>query len=140
MAEDAHRTDEEHDDDVEPEDPEIRRAKFVLFAATMSLLVLAIAILLVFFQPDTQVVVTHYPNGYTETETHYVLDAAGQPVEQGRHRRWHPNAKLAEEGRHERGERTGEWRFWNEAGELDLERSGVYRAGERIAPLKPGGP
>ena len=127
------------DEDVEPEDPEIRRAKSVLFAATMSILVLVIAILLAFFQPDTQVVVTHYPNGYTETETHYVLDAAGQRIEQGRHRRWHANATLAEEGWYEKGRRVGEWRFWNEAGELDEERSGRYEDGDRVAPLDPAG-
>ena len=43
--------------------------------------------------------------------------------------------RLTEEGRFEQGERAGDWRFWDERGELDVERSGRYEGGRRTGGL-----
>lgn len=44
---------------------------------------------------------------------------------------WHAAGARAARGEYEQGERTGAWSFWTEAGELDEQRSGVYREGQR---------
>lgn len=123
------------DHDPEHDDPEIRRAKTVLFLLTAGLLV-AVSLVLLAFRPRDQVRVERYPNGYPRTRTHYVLDAAGRPVEQGEHQAWHADGTLSEEGRYDRGERTGPWRFWATDGTLDAERSGLYAAGQRTGALE----
>lgn len=130
--------DQLEDDQTIVEDPDIRRAKTVLFLAAILAGVVVIAVLLLFFQPEGQVMTTSWPNGYRRTSTTYVTgsrhpDAAPHPaterpglMEQGPHRAWHENGQLAEEGRFEEGFRVGEWRFWDEAGRLDEARSGTY--------------
>lgn len=123
------------DDEPELDDPELRRAKTVLFLLTVGVLASVTAVLVALFRPRDQVRVTRYPNGYPRESTHYVLDAAGQPLEQGEHRAWHADGSLAEEGRYETGHRSGPWRFWRPDGSLDRERSGVYDAGRRVGAL-----
>jgi len=54
---------------------------------------------------------------------------------QGPARTWHRGGALASQGSYVRGERDGAWRFWGEDGTLDLQRSGIYAAGVRSAPL-----
>ena len=58
------------------EDPEIRRAKTVLFTLTFGSILILILILLLFFQPEGQVIISRYPNGYPKTRTHFVQDLA----------------------------------------------------------------
>ncbi len=126
-----------HELEADPvEDPEIRRAKFVLFVFVVLVLSIAIVLMLVFFQPRDQLVIERWTNGYPRTETHYVLDSMKEPVAQGAHRAWHENGQLAEEGTHDRGLRVGTWRFWTEDGRLDEERSGEYVAGRRERALE----
>ena len=64
--------DQLEDDETIVEDPDIRRAKFVLFLAAIGLGVVVIVVLLVFFQPEGQVMTTSWPNGYRKTSTSYV--------------------------------------------------------------------
>ena len=145
--------DELHDDDTVVEDPEIRRAKLVLFLAAITLGVLVIIILLVFFQPEGQEMKTYWPNGYPRASTTYVTgtkhpNAPASPsterdglVEHGLHRAWHENGQLAEEGNYEQGYRVGRWSFWDEDGNEDPQRSGNYEAGWRAddEPTAPAG-
>lgn len=135
--------DQLEDDETIVEDPEIRRAKFVLFLAAIGLGLVVIVVLLVFFQPEGQVMTTSWPNGYRKTSTTYVTgsrhpDAPPSPateraglMEQGLHRAWHENGQLAAEGEFAEGFRVGEWRFWDEEGALDEARSGRYVRGAR---------
>ena len=115
---------------IDPGDPEIRRAKTVLFVLVMTVLAIAILVMLVFFQPDTQVVVTRWPNGYPKTETRYVLDELGQRVKHGLYREWHENGQLAGRGRFEQGRRVGTWERWRPDGTFEPARSGVVSEGE----------
>lgn len=142
--------DELHDDDTVVEDPEIRRAKLVLFLAAITLGVLVIIVLLVFFQPEGQEMKTYWPNGYPRASTTYVTgtrhpDAPPSPsterdglVEHGLHRAWHENGQLAEEGTYDQGYRIGRWSFWDEDGNEDPQRSGEYEAGWRAEDASAG--
>lgn len=47
--------------------------------------------------------------------------------------RWYPNGTKQAEGLYEDGSMAGTWQFWNADGSVDAERTGVYRAGEKIA-------
>jgi hypothetical protein len=119
---------------VDPNDPEIRRAKLVLFVTTIVVLSAAIAVMLIFFQPEGQLLVERWPNGYPKSETRTVQDEFGRPLEHGEHRAWHENGQLAQRGRYERGLRTGKWSFWNQDGLLDAASTGNYQKGLRIGP------
>ena len=120
---------------VDEEERARRTAKHVLFLLVVTPLALLIVVLLVFFQPDDQVVVTRHESGTIATRSRQILDAAGRPCRHGEFEAWHADGTRAEEGQYEQGAREGEWRFWNEEGELDPERSGTYREDRRIAPL-----
>ena len=118
-----------------PVDPEFRTAKAVLFLLVFVPLVLLVAVLLLFFQPDHQVFVQRHVNGYPKTRTEYVVGPAETRVKEGRHQAWYLTGLLAEEGHYLQDQRQGEWRFWSEGGELDGARSGIYEADERVGPL-----
>lgn len=60
------------------------------------------------------------------------LDGEGKRMRCGPFRRWWPSGQRAEEGSYRGGLREGLWRFWKENGEVDLARTGRYRAGERL--------
>ncbi len=79
---------------------------------------------------DASAQVSFHTDGTRRNSTEYV---EGQ--KHGLSEQWHRNGTLEWQGQYEHGLRAGEWRFWSEAGELDSERSGVYGAGQRIAPL-----
>jgi len=48
---------------------------------------------------------------------------------------WYKNGQKRMDGGLKDGEEEGRWTFWNENGSVDTERSGIYKAGEKIAPL-----
>ena len=48
---------------------------------------------------------------------------------EGPYRAWHQSGQLAAEGQYQRGRREGVWRFLNEDGSVDAERSGTYKNG-----------
>ena len=123
-------------DEPELEDPEIRRARTVLLLLAVGVLGTLTLVLVLVFRPRDQVRITRHENGYPRTRTHYVLDDGGRPLEHGAHRAWHPDGTLAEEGRYERGQRSGPWRFFDAQGRLDPARSGLYEAGRRSADLE----
>jgi antitoxin component YwqK of YwqJK toxin-antitoxin module len=56
-------------------------------------------------------------------------------VEHGPAERWHRNGTIEGRGAYAHGRLHGAWRFWSADGVLDAERSGVYRDGQRVAPL-----
>jgi len=118
------------DDETIVEDPEIRLAKTLLFAAVMGLGVTFIVVLLVFFQPEGVVVSASWPNGYPRTRATYV-SASNEDgrVLNGAYRAWHENGRMAERGTYAQGVREGAWKFWLEDGSLDEGRSGTYVAG-----------
>jgi len=123
------------DVDLEDEhgDPEVRRVKFVLFASVFSAVTLVIVLMLVFGQPDGQRRLTHWPNGYKKTETWFDAREGGVSLQQGPHRAWYEDGQLAEEGEYAFGERAGIWKFWDENGNFDTERSGFYRDDVRVS-------
>jgi antitoxin component YwqK of YwqJK toxin-antitoxin module len=47
----------------------------------------------------------------------------------------HPNGEKESEGEYKNGKKEGLWTYWNEDGSIDHEKSGIYKAGKRIAPL-----
>ena len=51
---------------------------------------------------------------------------------------WYADGARASQGAYEAGLREGPWTFWEPDGRLDEQRSGLYRAGERVEPLAPG--
>lgn len=108
-----------YDDETIVEDPEIRRARNLMLALIMALGAIFIATLIIFFRPEGQIVLKHWPNGYRKTQTNFI----SAPNKEGRlahgpHRAWHANGALAERGRYERGQPAGVWQYWNERGEL----------------------
>ena len=124
------------DDETVVEDPEIRRAKMVLFLIVFGAVSAFIVVLLVFFQPEGVVMTESWPNGYPKTRTTYVSapTALGR-IAHGTHRAWHMNGELAEEGEFNQGQREGTWRFFDVDGALDSARSGEYSADERVRGL-----
>ncbi len=74
--------------------------------------------------------VSFHADGTRRNSTEYV---DGQ--KHGLSEQWYRGGAREWQGQYTRGLRTGEWRFWSEAGELDAERSGVYEDGQRVAPL-----
>ncbi|MFT4541055.1 MAG: hypothetical protein ACI835_003516 [Planctomycetota bacterium] len=119
-----------------PLDKERRTAKHVLFMLTVTPVLLLIITLLLFFQPDDQVLVTRHENGYLATRSRSVMGADGQPLLHGEHEAWYISGDRAEHGNYERGQRQGEWRYWNEQGQLSDELTGIYREGQRISALE----
>lgn len=124
------------DDETLVEDPDVRLAKTFLFLVVVGTVTAFVVVLLVFFQPEGVVMTESWPNGYPRTRATYV----SAPNEEGRilhgeYTTWHQNGRRSAHGRYEQGVRVGEWRFWDETGELDRVRSGVYVEGEHVAPL-----
>ncbi len=106
------------DDETLVEDPDIRRAKALLVILILSLVSAFILVLILFFQPEGQILVERWPNGYRRTQTTYV----GAPNPEGRiphgpHRAWHGNGTLAEEGEYEGGQPVGIWSYWDAQGQ-----------------------
>ncbi len=123
------------DSDLIPTTPEVEHVKYVLFYLVGFLLLAFIVVMLVFSDPGNPVVISRHPNGYPATETEKVMDALGKnPVAHGRHRAWHMNRQKSEEGSYDMGQRVGPWQFWDERGELDVQRSGHYEKGVRVRP------
>lgn len=125
------------DSDLVPTTPEVEHVKYVLFYVVIFGLLAFIALMLLFNDPGNPVVVSRHPNGYPETETEMVTQALGKDqVEHGEHHAWHMNRQPAEDGSYDMGVRVGTWRFWDEEGRLDEERSGQYEKGQRVRPLE----
>ena len=72
---------------------------------------------------------TWFANGELRSVVDYVDDRR-----HGRLMRWYPDGTLAEQGRVEGNHKVGTWRVWKRDGSIDRERSGIFEAGERIAP------
>ena len=54
---------------------------------------------------------------------------------EGRWIAWHANGQKRMDGALKDGEEEGRWTYWNKDGSLEHERSGIYKAGVKIAPL-----
>lgn len=73
---------------------------------------------------------TFWGDGTKRSSTEYV-----DGVKQGRSEQWYVDGTQEWLGSYRDGFREGEWRFWDESGALDSERSGLYERGKRVAPL-----
>lgn len=49
--------------------------------------------------------------------------------------RWYPTGRIEVRGEYRDGRREGPFRYWSYDGTLDLERSGVYEADQKVAEL-----
>lgn len=86
------------------------------------------------YRLDDGTIVGHWTawhaNGQKATEGVFKNGSA-----EGRWTSWHPNGQKRMDGELEDGEEEGRWAYWNEDGSIDHARSGIYKAGEKIAPL-----
>lgn len=73
---------------------------------------------------------TYFPSGRIQTEVEVEAGA-----KQGAFHRYRPDGSLETEGQYAAGRMEGTWRWWRPDGSLDLDRSGLYRDGERVEPL-----
>ena len=48
---------------------------------------------------------------------------------------WHDNGQKKKEGEFKNGKEEGRWTEWHKDGSIDHKESGIYKAGERVAPL-----
>ena len=48
---------------------------------------------------------------------------------------WYENGQKRTEGSFEDGQEEGLWTYWNEDGSIDTVKSGIYKDGEKVAPL-----
>lgn len=105
------------DDETIVDPPEIRRAKALLVALILIVVSSFCVVLLVFFQPEGQLMQTHWDNGYRRTETTFIgaSNSAGR-TPHGQHHAWHENGALAEEGDYDHGQKTGEWSYFDDQG------------------------
>ena len=71
-----------------------------------------------------------YENGQRDTEGEF-----RNGEKEGRWTNWYDNGKTKSEGQYQNGEREGRWADWSEDGSINNEKSGIYKAGKRIAPL-----
>ena len=71
-----------------------------------------------------------HKNGQKATEGVFKNGSA-----EGRWSGWYTTGQKRMEGELEDGEEEGRWTYWNEDGSVDTLKSGVYKAGEKIAPL-----
>jgi antitoxin component YwqK of YwqJK toxin-antitoxin module len=74
--------------------------------------------------------VTFYGDGQRKNATVYVEGVKDGPSEQ-----WYSDGLKEWEGFYDGGFRSGAWTFWTEDGQVDLERSGRYEAGQRVGGL-----
>lgn len=112
------------DDETIVEDPNLHRAKAFLFGLVLAAGGIFILIVALFFRPEGQVFIEHWPNGYRRTQTNYV-SAPNQEgrIPHGPHKAWYEDGTLAEQGTYERGEKVGEWRYWDPSGsQIDYPR------------------
>jgi hypothetical protein len=58
-------------------------------------------------------------------------DPSGHYVNDGQYREWHPNGKLALDGRYKMGRRDGKWKFYDPEGRQNAERN--YEDGIEVA-------
>lgn len=77
---------------------------------------------------DAEAQETYFASGQIESRVEY---ADGR--REGSAQRFFANGSKQSEGRYVDGRMEGDWQFWNADGSIDAERTGSYRAGERIA-------
>jgi antitoxin component YwqK of YwqJK toxin-antitoxin module len=74
--------------------------------------------------------VTFHADGSRKNSTEYV-----EGRKHGKSEQWRRNGSLEWQGEFREGLKCGEWRYFDESGALDTERSGLYENGERVAAL-----
>jgi antitoxin component YwqK of YwqJK toxin-antitoxin module len=75
---------------------------------------------------SSEVQKSYYSNGHAKESVAFVDD-----LRHGLCRRWHRDGSPRAEGEFDHGQMVGQWTFWSEDGQLDLERSGYYVAGRK---------
>ena len=73
---------------------------------------------------------SHGPNGSAREQTTF-----SEGLREGHCQRWHPDGTPRAEGRYAAGKKVGEWRFFDESGAIDADRSGVYESDLRVSAL-----
>ncbi len=48
---------------------------------------------------------------------------------------WYRNGQKCFEGERGNGKQEGPWTYWNKDGSIDAEKSGIYKADKKVAPL-----
>ena len=69
-----------------------------------------------------------------------LLRTDGSWVKDGPYARWALNGQQVEAGSYRNDLREGEWTFWHEHGDIDYDRSGIYKDDVRVqaGPTPPG--
>lgn len=100
------------------------RAKQALRVTLIASGLILLMILAVWFlRPEGQIMVEHWPNGYSKTETTYRTSGRTREAH-GSFRSWHENGQLEAKGRFEGGRRVGVWTYFGPDGQRDAVRSG----------------
>lgn len=77
---------------------------------------------------DENAQTTYFASGQLESRVEYV-----EGRREGLAQRYFANGTKQSEGHFAAGLMEGDWSFWNADGSLDADRTGTYKAGERIA-------
>jgi len=73
---------------------------------------------------------TWYENGQKKQE-----GSLKSGEQEGLWTRWDGNGQKTFEGSYKNGEREGPCTYWGEDGSINTSRSGIYKAGKKVAPL-----
>ena len=100
-------------------------------------------------------VVEHYPDGQKKSEGYGIEDGTkvgrrtfwhenGQKAIEGECKEgywegpstsWYPSGQKSKEGEFKDGKQEGQWIVWDKDGSIDNEKSGIYKADKKVAPL-----
>lgn len=111
------------DDDTILRSDEDRAKQALRFTLIASCLIIGMILAVVFLRPEGQIMVEHWENGYTKTETTYRANGRARQAH-GPFRSWHKNGQLQSKGRFKNGIKVGNWSYYGPEGQLDQARSG----------------
>lgn len=77
---------------------------------------------------------TYYASGQLESRVEYQDGRRAGLAE-----RWYADGARQSAGRYVDGRMEGDWQFWNPDGSVDPQRTGSYRAGDRVGEPSVGG-
>ncbi len=119
------------DDETILRTPEERAQLALKVALVSAALILFMVFATWFLRPEGQIMIEHWPNGYTKTETTYRSQGRGREAH-GAYRAWHENGQLKAKGQFDAGLKDGSWVYYGPDGVPDKKLSGTYREDQRI--------